>query len=527
MKFRLSFLLLLISVVAFGQYSGKYAEGMLEVQFASNSNHTNSTPNAQYIEDPNTPMNRLFEKYGVTEFKQISKRFPELYAFYWIRFTETEKVDEFIEELHQLGKFASINKVPVPRINAEAKPPELELGKTWYIDQVFMNESWKWRNQGVYNVKIAVVDVGIRTSHEDLVNRIWRNPLEIPGNGIDDDNNGYIDDIHGYDVADDDPDPNPPLDLMSKGVFGHGTMVAGLCSADPDNEKGIAGIGINSWIIPVKGTKDIEGDGNVLWGWQGIEYAIAAGADIVNCSWSQEVFTDYNQRVLDLAKAHNVIIVASAGNDYQNYLVYPAAADYVIAVGATSNNDKIWDKSNYGSFIDVMAPGTNIYTTGAGSDGDYVYGNGTSFSAPLVSGYLAFMLSIKPSKELALFYLKQGCDNIDIDNPGYEGKLGAGRIRIDRTIEWMLYNNGPKLPNAVKETRLAELKVYPNPSNGSLFLEEGEFLELQVLDLSGKEVVRMKPMSREADFRVYGLKGLYILRIRTTDGEGIARVHFQ
>ena len=162
-------------------------------------------------------------------------------------------------------------------------------------------------------IVIAIVDDAVLTTHEDILPNLWTNPNEIPNNNIDDDNNGYRDDINGWDAADNDNDPNPPSSASSS-VFTHGTHCAGIASAATDNSKGIASIGFNCKIMPVKSSTS---NGNAQYidaGYDGIAYAMAAGADVISMSWggnnSQTAQNIFNQ-------AHNlgITLVAAAGND--------------------------------------------------------------------------------------------------------------------------------------------------------------------------------------------------------------------
>ena len=521
----------LLSVLAiclsFAQVIGQGADfqsGVLEISFRStkdaNEVQSGASPN------PITPFQLLKEKYGVTVFETAYPEFPNLSRFYTLHFTDINRTEEFINELKLLPEVEGVDQIPVAVLDG-AIPIDADGSKMWFLQKINRN-GWDFMKQidGQGRiVKIAIVDCGVRLNHEDIRDILYKNPLEIPNNRIDDDGNGYVDDVYGYDVADRDNNANPPLHRVTENFFSHGTKVAGLSSASTDNGVGISSLGLNTRIIPVKCIPDDSLD-IVIWNaWDGVRYAIAAGADIINCSWSQRTLTEGQRAILDEAISRGIIIVASAGNHGGNNLAFPAAYEGVLAVGATTNEDVVWTNSNYGSYIDVMAPGENIYTTTAASDNSYGFDSGTSFSAPIVSGFIGMLLSQENDPKKVISILKNGCDEIDIENPGKEGLMGAGRINIDRTIDLLV--NGD--PNGLLDfNKPQSINVFPNPTKGILRVSpEIQMLELRVVDLSGREVARLQPMSNSADLREFQLRGLYIVQIQTNEGLHTARVSFQ
>jgi len=473
-----------------------------------------------------TPFEIIKQKYGVISFTLAFPEFPNLASFYTIKFTDIARTDELINDLRGLGSVRNVERIPVPILDG-AIPPDADGTNMWFLQKINRNgwDYWKELDGTGRTIKIAIVDCGVRLNHEDIRDILYRNPGEIPGNRIDDDLNGYVDDVYGYDVSNKDNDANPPLHRVTENFFSHGTKVAGLSSASTDNGVGIASLGLNTKIIPVKCIPDDSLD-IVLWdAWAGVRYAIAAGADIINCSWSQNTLTEGQRAILDEALAKGIIIVASAGNQGADKLAFPAAYDGVLAVGATTNEDVVWSRSNYGSYIDVMAPGENIYTTTAASDKSYGFDSGTSFAAPIVSGFIGLLLSQENDPAKVIRILKKGCDEIDIENPGKEGLMGSGLINIDRTLELLI--NGD--PQGILDLNAPQgIIVYPNPSKGILRVAaEIEMQEIRVIDLSGRELVRIQPYSNTADLREFQLRGLYIVQIQTREGLRTARVSFQ
>lgn len=302
----------------------------------------------------------------------------------------------------------------------------------WNLSQIFAEQAWDETTGN--NRIIAVVDDAILLSHEDLNANLWTNSGEIPGNSIDDDGNGYVDDVDGWDAADNDNDPSPPAGATAS-CFSHGSHCAGIAAAVTDNSAGIASIGFNSKIMPVKiGTGSCSGLSNA---YAGVDYAIASGAHIISMSWGGGAYSITYQTIFDVAYAQNIICVAAAGNSNTSLPMYPASYNHVISVGSTTTGDVKSSFSNYGATIDVMAPGSNIYSCLGSGNSDYGAMSGTSMACPLVSGLISLMLSkdtLQTVDEIEAC-LKSTCDPIDILNPGYSGQLGAGRIHALNALE--------------------------------------------------------------------------------------------
>ena len=237
---------------------------------------------------------------------------------------------------------------------------------------------------------VAVIDTGIDVGHEDLSPNIWSNPGEIPGNGIDDDNNGYIDDVQGWDFCENDSSVHNPANLNDEQ---HGTHVAGIIAAVKDNSMGIAGVASNAKIMPLKAfTGGTAYTSEII---AAIEYASQMGVKIVNCSWGNMVD---NPALRDTISNSEMLFVCAAGNSGLNIdvtPVYPASYDFpnILTVASINRDGDLSSFSNYGtSSVDVTAPGEGILSTLPGDQ--YGQMSGTSMAAPFVSGEAALVYSI-------------------------------------------------------------------------------------------------------------------------------------
>lgn len=256
--------------------------------------------------------------------------------------------------------------------------------------------------------------------HPDLSSRLWINPGEIADNGLDDDNNGFIDDLRGWDFvyADNDPaDDN-----------GHGTQVAGVASAVTNNAAGIAGVCWSCQIMPVK-VMQAGGVANYSDIAAGMIYAAQKGAQVINVSlggYSDSALL--SAAVQSAVTDYGAVVVAGAGNDNQSTSFYPAAYEVVLAVAGTSQDDSKTDFSNYGEWVDLSAPAIDILTTFQG--GDYGTVEGSSFAAAFTSGTAALLVSQHAdwSSDNIRAQLIQTAESITAANPGFAGQLGRGRL---------------------------------------------------------------------------------------------------
>jgi Subtilase family/Bacterial pre-peptidase C-terminal domain len=274
------------------------------------------------------------------------------------------------------------------RPNVFPQVPDLE-GNDWGIDTINAPEVW---NQGITGkgIVVAVVDSGVDYTHPDLDDNIWQNAGEIPGNGIDDDRNGYIDDIRGWDFVYQD---NNPMDFD-----GHGTHIAGAIAAER-NDFGITGVAYNAKIMPIR-VLDANAEGYPDEIAAGIRYAADNGANVINLSLGGGYPSPLEDEAIQYATDKGVVVVIAAGNEGFTEPDYPAInADRLgIAVGAIDLNDRMDEYSNRAGskVLDyVVAPGIDIYSTTP--DDTYEIKSGTSMATPHVAGVAALVLNANPT----------------------------------------------------------------------------------------------------------------------------------
>jgi len=338
----------------------------------------------------------------------------------------------------------STNYLPLKR---HIESPHLQpdpISKQWYLDQIRARQAWSI-SSGSRNVIVAVIDTGVDYTHRDLAPNIWRNPAEIPHDGIDNDHNSYTDDYYGWDFIDNDGYPMPGEVEGAE----HGTMVAGIIGAVHDNG-GIDGISGNVQIIPVRvKTGEVELDSFLpcsqgqaaYYLAQGIKYAADNGANVINLSLTSSLASQQlGQCVQDAiwyAFAKGVVIVAASGNSNENSVSFPASMTPVIAVGATDKQDQRLsinrhEGSNYGYALDVVAPGVDIWTTTINNQIKRCYG--TSLAAPQVAGLAALLFSMEPplSATQVRAYIETYTQEVEGYNytNGWNEETGWGRIDV-------------------------------------------------------------------------------------------------
>lgn len=338
-------------------------------------------------------------------------------------------------------------------LHATAAPNDLD-SRLWGLDNQGQNggtadvdidapEAWNittGKNQSQGGPLIAVIDTGIDANHSDLKANLWTNPGEIAGDGIDNDNNGVIDDVHGYNAID--GSGNPVDDV------GHGTHCAGTIGGVGNNGEGVTGVMQKANIMAVKFLSNNGGTlGDAV---KAIAYATKMGARVTSNSWGGG---GYNQALKDVLESSPALHIFAAGNDSNNNdkrPAYPASYDLpnIVAVAATDRNDRLASFSNYGATsVDLGAPGVDIFSTVPG--GKYRSLSGTSMACPHVTGATGLLLSQEPT--LTNEQLKELLLGTTDKVAALEGKtVTGGRLNVNNALE-KLTGAEPQPPNPPAE----------------------------------------------------------------------------
>lgn len=317
-------------------------------------------------------------------------------SFYQVKAENGTDLDQLLTQLGQLPfvEYAEINY----RYDIAGQPNDPLFPWQWSLFQknsIQALHAWD-EEKGDPTVIIGLLDTGVDITHPDLAPNVWKNNDEIPDNGLDDDANGYIDDVYGWDFSDDDNDPSAESMKSSDVEYGwHGTHCAGILVAVPDNQQGCAGVAGECMIMPVK-IFPYAYLGRIV---NAIYYAVDNGAQILNFSWGGYFMSKSVQEAIEWAESQGVLCVGAAGNNRKEQKFYPAAYPEVFSVAAIDSNGFKSGFSNFGDWIDISAPGEDILSTMPVNYGDfepYFYEDGTSMAAPLVAGTAALLKSRFP-----------------------------------------------------------------------------------------------------------------------------------
>ena len=379
-----------------------------------------------------------------------------------------------------------------------------------------MENAWDIE-QGDSNIVVAIIDSGVKADHPEFSERMWVNYGETPNNGTDDDDNGYQDDIIGWDFAN--SDNNPADDL------GHGTNVAGIIGAGGNNEIGYAGVDWNCKLMILKGLDD-ENFGYYSWWADALHYATDNGAKVINMSLGGSSTSTTLRNAINYALDHNVVVVACMMNTNSNTVFYPAGYPGVIAVGSTNPDDTrsnpfFWNPasgSNYGDHISVSAPGNYVYGLSHLSNTNYnSYWGGTSQATPLVTGLASLLIAQDgdrtPSeiKSIIEASAEDLVGDAAEDIPGWDPYYGHGRVNAYSALNSFTAVNrleGNDYP----------IMVYPNPTNENFtVLIPTGWEQMQIFNSLG-ELVFAKNMNGQNIHNVQIMdQGIYFIQIKVSD----------
>jgi len=340
---------------------------------------------------------------------------------------DEKAIEEACDDLRSQNPTYDLTCEPNYVVETTRGADDFYLGSLWGMSAIQAPAAWDV-STGSSDVTVAVIDTGIEYTHPDLAANIAVNSGEVPTNGIDDDRNGFVDDVYGYDFINNDANP---LDDHY-----HGTHCAGTIGAVGNNGLGVAGVAWNVKLMPIKVLSG-SGSGSIASVVAGINYAVTRGVKIVSMSLGTSSYSQTLEDAIENAKHQGVLIVAAAGNSGQNsdlYPLYPAASaqDNVISVAASNQSDGLATFSNYGATsVDLAAPGVSILSTTLAAG--YGYASGTSMATPHVAGMAAILKSVNP--ELSYVGLKnaliQGVDSL----PAFNAKtVSGGRANLYRSL---------------------------------------------------------------------------------------------
>jgi subtilisin family serine protease len=370
---------------------------------------------------------------------QVLRTFPQTDRIQVVHLPDQASVPEMVALYLQSGmvEFAE----PDYRLYLAAEPndPRYIDGSLWHLHNTGQSggvadadidapEGWD-TTRHAEEVIVAIVDTGIRYTHEDLAANMWVNPGEI-ADGKDTDGNGYVDDIHGINAT---ANNGNPIDAL-----GHGTQVAGLAGAVGSNAKGITGV---AWSVRLMALRffDDAGNGYVSDAIACIDYARKHGADIINASFGSPSYSSSLYSAINSCRSAGIILVAAAGNDGTNNdstPFYPASynLDNIVAVTATTRTDALASYSNYGATtVDLGAPGSDLYTTYHSSDSAYVRNSGTSLATPVTAGAFALLKARHPT-DTYLEWIDRVFAAVD-PLPSLQGKcVTGGRLNLANAL---------------------------------------------------------------------------------------------
>ncbi len=428
---------------------------------------------------------------------------------------------------------------------ASILPSDSYFNNQWYLQKIKATLAWDEIRESP-SIIIAILDSGVQINHPDLKDNIWINKKEIAGNSLDDDKNGFIDDVNGWDFINSLPDPSPKFTegYTEEGIL-HGTIIAGIAAASGNNAAGIAGVTWSAKLMPLK-VLDDQGGGSSSKVIKGIDYAIANNANIINLSFVGFGYSRSLDEAIKRAYDAGIIVVAAGGNeitqgngyDLNENPMYPVCLDgpngenRVIGVAATDTLDQKADFSSFGNkCIDIAAPGVSIFSTVVYSPDHYInnqtfnkyydgYWSGTSVAVPMVSAGLALLESANPAlgRNEIIKILFSSADDINRLNPKYLNKLGNGRINLLNAVleaRSILKNKSEKLLISPQKGYQSLLKIadqdgkiiksflaYDKQFNGGVNIASG--------DVNGdgkKEIITAAGIGGGPHIKIFNLNG--------------------
>ncbi len=442
MKFRALYAFIILFIF----YSVSYSQTTYFIKYKANVSPkviNEMVSNQNFL--PSQKLNQTLNKsYQINHFAQnLGKNDINLSRIVKVTFNNSVDAQKFVSDAKSNPDIEYIQKANIYKI--ESLPNDSLVSGQWGLKKIGAFDAWNI-TKGADTVLIGLIDTGIDYLHPDLKNKIYINKGEIGldkngndkrTNGIDDDGNGFVDDFMGWDFTDRRGFPfdssggdyltwdNNPMDEN-----GHGTEICGIMAAETNNHTGIAGVAPNIKVLNLRAF-DPNGYGEEDDVAAAILYAVKMGVKVINMSFGDTQFSYVLKDVIKYAYDRNVVLVGSSGNEGSDEPHYPSGYSEVICVGNSTDQDYVASSSNYGSTLDLVAPGTSILTTARHNS--YAEVSGTSASSPFVSASSALLLSLGNfTNEEVKQILKSTSDDIDIT--GWDLRSGSGRLNLFKAL---------------------------------------------------------------------------------------------
>jgi PKD repeat protein len=418
---------------------------------------------------PDGSVQRAFPEIGPpVATRQPGAQMADLSLIFYVAFDPTYPVGQALQRLQKHPALDYVEPWYGQTLFYQPNDPFADttggINSMWHLRQIKAREAWEIHRNDT-SVMVGIIDSGTGKNHPDLVDNLAYN-YDDPIDGLDNDNDGYVDNYQGWDfggpvtgsLGDNDP---------SVGNV-HGTWVTGIVGATADNGIGLPGICFNCEYLPVKVAPD-DALGSIYYGYQGIVYAVQQGAQVVNCSWGGSLRSRFGEDVIQFATVNRqAAVIAACGNSDSDAAFYPAAYERVISVANSTYGDTLFVNSTYHYSVDMAAPGWNIRST-LGNTGYHSWG-GTSASAPVVAGAVALVKAHFPDYTgyEAAQRVRVTTDDIYDENPNERDKLGSGRLNMLRAL-----TDAPK-------PAIRQVDVTPIDLNGDGASRPGDTLELRI-----------------------------------------------
>ena len=468
---------------------------------------------------------------------RVLRRFKNLGNVDVVELPPAAAVPDFLQRFRASGLIEHVEPDYWIRAAVTPNDPRFTDGTQWNLRNTGQNgglpnadiqavPAWDVLNSAS-NVVVAVIDSGIRYTHQDLAANMWVNPGESGldaldrdkrTNRVDDDANGIIDDVYGIDAVNNTGDP--------KDSDGHGTHVAGIIGAVGNNRLGVAGV---AWKVQLMACRflDSTGYGSTSDAIQCLDYARSKGAKVINASWGDTGNSTFLSSAIQRARDAGIIFVTASGNEGNNndaVSFYPANfnLDNIVSVAATTRTDALASFSNFGATtVDLAAPGSTIYSTFNTSDSSYTYSSGTSMAVPHVTGAIALLRALHPAESYRQIINRVLATTDPL--PGLAGRCATGgRLNLQRALTANLVADFTATPTAgsppltvqLRNTSAGEnLRLEWDFGDGTarstaqtpthIFSSEGNFtVTLTVTDASGNTSRKSRTISAVANYQV-------------------------